>query len=107
MQFFAVATLFLATAFAAPSVDSNGNGVARRQAASDFCPPGLLYTNPQCCDIDVLGVADLDCVVPPRGPSNCKTFNGICASIGKEPKCCAVPILGQALLCTDPVGARK
>lgn len=61
MQFFTITTLFLATAFAAPSVDSNGNGVARRQAPA-FCPPGLLYTNPQCCAVDVLGVADLDCV---------------------------------------------
>lgn len=63
MQFFAAATLLLATAFAAPSVDSNGNGVARRQAAPNFCPPGLLYSSPQCCDVDILGVADLDCVV--------------------------------------------
>lgn len=62
MQFFTVATLFLATAFAAPS-DSHGHGVARRQAAPDFCPPGLLYSNPQCCGVDVLGLADLDCVV--------------------------------------------
>ncbi|KAM0464504.1 hypothetical protein ACHAPV_002330 [Trichoderma viride] len=102
---FTIATLFLAAAAAAaPSVDSNGNGVARRQAAP-FCPPGLLYSVPQCCDVDVLGVADLDCVAPPSGPSKCKTFKGICSSIGREPKCCVLPIAGQALLCTDPIGA--
>ncbi|PNP43157.1 hypothetical protein TGAMA5MH_05091 [Trichoderma gamsii] len=106
MKFFAV-TLFLATALAAPSVDSNGNGVARRQAPPAFCPPGLLYTVPQCCDVDVLGVADLDCVAPPSAPSNCKTFAGICSKIGREPKCCVLPIAGQALLCVDPVGVRK
>lgn len=61
MQFLAIATL-IAAAFAAPSVDSNGNGVARRQAPPPFCPPGLLYSVPQCCDVDVLGLADLDCV---------------------------------------------
>lgn len=113
---FTIATLFLAAAAAAaPSVDSNGNGVARRQAAP-FCPPGLLYSVPQCCDVDVLGVADLDCVVrkckyeqlfgieskhssndmkkiAPSGPSKCKTFKGICSSIGREPKCCVLPIV--------------
>ncbi|PTB41791.1 uncharacterized protein TrAFT101_009593 [Trichoderma asperellum] len=106
MQFFTVATLFLATAFAAPSVDTNGNGIAPRLAAN-FCPPGLLYSNPQCCQIDVLGVADLDCVSPPSGPSKCKTFAGICDKIGRQPKCCVVPVAGQALLCTDPVGANN
>ncbi|UKZ64898.1 uncharacterized protein TrAtP1_006105 [Trichoderma atroviride] len=25
------------------------------------CPAGLLYSNPQCCSVDVLGIADLDC----------------------------------------------
>ncbi|KAK1242935.1 hypothetical protein MKX08_005747 [Trichoderma sp. CBMAI-0020] len=106
MQFFTIATLFLATAFAAPSVDSNGNGVARRTAVPPFCPPGLLYTVPQCCDVDVLGVADLDCVTPPSAPSNCKTFAGVCSKIGREPKCCVLPVAGQALLCVDPVGTR-
>lgn len=52
MQYLTIATLFFATAFA---------GVARRQAPA-FCPPGLLYTVPQCCAVNVLGVADLDCV---------------------------------------------
>ncbi|KAL7800277.1 fungal hydrophobin domain-containing protein [Trichoderma ceciliae] len=104
MQFFAIATLLLATALAAPSMDSHGHGVARRQSP-DFCPPGLLYTQPQCCDVDVLGVADLDCVVPTKKLSRCRSFGGICASIGRQPRCCAIPIAGQALLCVDPTGA--
>ncbi|KAL6892109.1 fungal hydrophobin domain-containing protein [Trichoderma evansii] len=104
MQFFTVATLFLATAFAAPS-DSHGHGVARRQAAPNFCPPGLLYSNPQCCKVDVLGIADLDCVVPPESPKKCRSFGGICAKVARQPKCCAVPVAGQALLCVDPVNA--
>ncbi|KAL7900468.1 fungal hydrophobin domain-containing protein [Trichoderma sp. SZMC 28014] len=97
MQYLTIATLFFATAFA---------GVARRQAPA-FCPPGLLYTVPQCCAVNVLGVADLDCVTPPRGPSNCKTFEAICETVGREPKCCAVPVAGQALLCVDPVGSNN
>ncbi|KAK4066220.1 fungal hydrophobin [Trichoderma aggressivum f. europaeum] len=99
MQFLAVAALLFTSALAAPSADANG--VYRR--ANAFCPDGLLYTNPQCCDADVLGLADLDCVTPPSAPTSCKSFDGICASIGREPKCCAVPIIGVALLCVDPV----
>ncbi|KAL7811342.1 hypothetical protein V8C26DRAFT_408802 [Trichoderma gracile] len=99
MQFLAVAALLFTTALAAPS--SNVNGVARR--ANNFCPDGTLYTNPVCCDVDVLGVADVDCVVPPSRLTSCKSFGSICASIGRQPKCCAVPVAGVALLCTDPV----
>lgn len=32
-------------------------------AENALCPRGLLYSNPQCCSADVLGVADLDCHV--------------------------------------------
>ncbi|RFU72120.1 hydrophobin [Trichoderma arundinaceum] len=98
MQFLAVATLFLATAFAAPSKDGH-HGVYRR--ANAFCPEGMLYTNPQCCKVDVLGVADLDCKVPPVAPSKCKSFRTVCAAMGRQPKCCAIPLAGQAVLCTD------
>ncbi|KAH6605432.1 hypothetical protein Trco_007139 [Trichoderma cornu-damae] len=124
MQFLAIASLFLATAFAAPSMDSHGHGVARRHDNA-LCPSGL-YSNPQCCNLDVLGVAGIDCVprkdssskgqmtsqavvtdkqgTAPSKPSNCKSFAGICASIGREPKCCVLPVAGQAVLCEDPVG---
>ncbi|PTB64898.1 hydrophobin [Trichoderma citrinoviride] len=96
MQFLAVAALLFTTALAAPSSDPSG--IVRR--ANVWCPRGL-YANPQCCDVDVLGVADLGCVVPPSKPSSCKSFGSVCASIGRQPKCCVAPIAGQALLCTD------
>ncbi|TFB01419.1 Trihydrophobin [Trichoderma ghanense] len=99
MQFVAVAALLFTTALAAPSSDVHG--VIRR--ANAFCPEGLLYTNPQCCDVDVLGIADLDCVTPPSKPTSCKSFGSVCASVGRQPKCCAVPVAGQAVLCTDPI----
>ncbi|KAL7807950.1 hydrophobin [Trichoderma aethiopicum] len=99
MQFLAVAALLFTSALAAPSSDVHG--VIRR--ANAFCPEGLLYTNPQCCDVDILGVADLDCVPPPSKPTSCKSFGSVCASVGRAPKCCAVPIIGQAVLCTDPI----
>ncbi|OPB45549.1 HFB3 protein [Trichoderma guizhouense] len=100
MQFFAVAALLFTAAFAAPSTEAPA-GLARRTEA--WCPPGLLYSNPLCCDTDVLGVADVDCVTPPEAPSKCKSFGSVCASIGRQPKCCAIPVAGLALLCTDAI----
>lgn len=38
-------------------------------------------------------------------PTDAASFNAICAADGQQAKCCAIPILGQALLCQDPVGA--
>ncbi|KAL7941517.1 hydrophobin [Trichoderma barbatum] len=99
MQFLAVAALLLTTAFAAPSTEAHG--IIRR--ANAFCPEGLLYTNPQCCDVDVLGLAALDCRTPPVKPSKCKSFRSVCAALGLQPKCCAVPVAGLAVLCTDPL----
>ncbi|KAJ4856931.1 fungal hydrophobin domain-containing protein [Trichoderma breve] len=97
MQFLAVAALLFTAAFAAPSTEAPA-GLARRNEA--WCPRGL-YSVPQCCDADVIGVADLDCVVPPFAPSRCKSFYGACASIGRQPKCCVLPVAGVAVLCTD------
>lgn len=111
MQFFAVAALLFTAAFAAPSTEAPA-GLARRAEA--WCPPGLLYSNPLCCDADVLGVADVDCVTreypldiihplclsatnkvktAPEAPSKCKSFGSVCASIGRQPKCCAIPVV--------------
>lgn len=53
MQFFAAATLFVAGVLAAPSP----NVITSR---STLCNSGL-YSTPQCCAVDVLGVADLNC----------------------------------------------
>ena len=50
MNFFVLAALFSAI-IAAPA-----NNVARDVVCGD-----LLYGEPQCCSIDVLGVADLGC----------------------------------------------
>lgn len=57
MQFLAVAALLFTAAFAAPSTETPA-GLARRAEA--WCPTGL-YAVPQCCDVDVLGVAAVDC----------------------------------------------
>nr|ABS59370.1 hydrophobin [Trichoderma atroviride] len=84
MQFFAVATLFVVGVLAAPSP----SGLNSRDT---LCAAGL-YSTPQCCAVDVLGVADLNCA----GPN--------CAAIGQEARCCVLPVLGQDVLCQTPPG---
>merc|ERR1712068_61814 len=39
--------------------------------------------SPLCCDVDVLGVADLDCITPPASPTNVTDFNAICATLAR------------------------
>ncbi|KAF2155417.1 hypothetical protein K461DRAFT_292280 [Myriangium duriaei CBS 260.36] len=63
-----------------------------------------LYGTPQCCATDVLGVADLNCANPPAAPTSEQNFVDTCAAIGQQARCCAIPILGQALLCDAPLG---
>lgn len=52
----------------------HGNGGGNGDGGEPLCPSGLLYSNPQCCSTDVLGVADLDCAtrkfafLVPRNP---------------------------------------
>lgn len=95
-----------------PPINSGGlpptNGAypgGNNGGSSDLCPSGLLYTNPQCCSADVLGVADLDCKTPSSAPVDGADFQRICAASGSMAKCCAVPVAGLALLCQDVVGA--
>ncbi|OCL08357.1 magnaporin [Glonium stellatum] len=57
------------------------------------------YSNAQCCATNVLNLADLNCVNPPTEPTSMADFINICAAIGQQALCCALPILGQALLC--------
>ncbi|KAI0532322.1 hydrophobin-like protein [Xylaria digitata] len=67
------------------------------------CPNGL-YSVPQCCATDVLGVADLNCGSPSAAPSSASDFRDICAEGGQRARCCVVPVLGQSVLCEAPVG---
>ncbi|APA06279.1 predicted protein [Sclerotinia sclerotiorum 1980 UF-70] len=58
--------------------------------------------SPQCCDINVLGVADLNCEAPPEAFHDVASFNEVCASVGKINMCCILPVLDQGLLCNSP-----
>ncbi|KAI1203447.1 hydrophobin-like protein [Nemania serpens] len=64
----------------------------------------LLYSSPQCCATDVLGIADLDCHSPSAVPFSVSNFRDICANGGQRARCCILPVLGQAVLCQTPPG---
>ncbi|KAI0518272.1 hydrophobin precursor [Xylaria bambusicola] len=104
MQFTTVFVTLLATAVMAnPVKRTGGGGGGGSPAPYVACPPGL-YSNPQCCSVDVEGVADLDCASPTSTPSSAASFQSICAKGGQQAACCVVPVLGQAVLCETPVG---
>ncbi|KAF1836366.1 hypothetical protein BDW02DRAFT_459617, partial [Decorospora gaudefroyi] len=88
MQFTITAIVALAaTAFAAP--------LEERQTG--LCSSGT----PVCCATDVLNLANLDCSPPDVTPANVNEFIDTCSAEGQQAKCCLVPILGQALICSD------
>ncbi|KAH8724428.1 fungal hydrophobin-domain-containing protein [Phaeosphaeriaceae sp. PMI808] len=57
--------------------------------------------NPVCCATDILDLANLDCAPPTVFPTTINAFIDGCAAKGQQAKCCLIPILGQALLCSD------
>ncbi|KAF9733427.1 hypothetical protein PMIN06_007548 [Paraphaeosphaeria minitans] len=87
MQFFTVIAFAFAAA-AAPALESRQIPV---------CTGG----SPLCCATDVLNLADLDCATPTTTPTSTNQFIDICATAGQQAKCCILPILGQALFCSD------
>ncbi|KAM3526027.1 hypothetical protein MY4038_007016 [Beauveria bassiana] len=95
MKFVVFASL-IASALAVPTELAPRTG-------SSFCPLGL-YSVPQCCATDVLGLVRLDCKAPKQTPRNADDFRSICAKGGQQAACCVVPVAGQSLLCVDPVG---
>ncbi|KAF5535783.1 hypothetical protein FNAPI_11964 [Fusarium napiforme] len=63
-------------------------------AAANFDPcPDSLYGNPECCSLDVLGVADVECDSPTESPSDAADFQAICAASGKRARCCVLPVI--------------
>lgn len=55
-----LSTLLAATVIAVPTTGGGGGGGGSPPAPYVACPDGL-YSSPQCCATDVLGLADLDC----------------------------------------------
>ncbi|KAM3541966.1 hypothetical protein ARSEF1564_005135 [Beauveria bassiana] len=94
MKFVVFASL-IASALAVPTELAPRTG-------SYFCPLGL-YSVPQCCATDVLGIIGLDCQDLKRTPRNADDFRSICSEGGQQAACCVVPVAGQSLLCTGRV----
>ncbi|KAL2209570.1 hypothetical protein CC79DRAFT_1367756 [Sarocladium strictum] len=99
MQFTIVAlAAFVGFAAAAP-----GAPIEDRQA---YIPCSGLYGSSQCCATDVLGLANLDCGVPPETPTDADNFSEVCSAIGQRARCCVLPILDQGILCNTPAGVQ-
>ncbi|KAH8157604.1 hypothetical protein CIB48_g10639 [Xylaria polymorpha] len=97
MQFTLIALLgAIATVSANPTYNPPNPYIA--------CAGQGLYSVPQCCATDVLGVADLNCHSPSAAPTSVTNFRDICANGGQRARCCAIPVLGQAVLCVTPTG---
>ncbi|KAF2011953.1 hypothetical protein BU24DRAFT_396633 [Aaosphaeria arxii CBS 175.79] len=92
MQFAAILA-FAATALAMP----HGASVLDERQLVPLCSSGTA----QCCATDVLNLADLDCHVPAVTPTSINNFIDTCSAEGQQAKCCLLPILGQALICSD------
>ncbi|KZM24336.1 uncharacterized protein EKO05_0005646 [Ascochyta rabiei] len=59
---------------------------------------GALAT-PVCCQLDILGVANLNC--ENAGPvETTEDFTALCAETGTSAQCCALPLGTDSLLCT-------
>ncbi|KAL4915382.1 fungal hydrophobin-domain-containing protein [Aspergillus aurantiobrunneus] len=70
-----------------------------RERQSSPCEP-LLYSNPQCCAVAVIGAAGRDCQ-DPSSARDTLDLRSSCGSIGKQAECCVIPVEGQDLLCRE------
>ncbi|RWA13353.1 hypothetical protein EKO27_g1782 [Xylaria grammica] len=103
MQFSTLFVTLLATAVMAnPVKRTGGDGGHGSPTPYDTCSG--LYDTLQCCATDVLGVVDLDCASPGAVPTSPTSFAAICAAGGQRARCCVLPVLGQDVLCTTPLG---
>ncbi|GAP82833.1 putative fungal hydrophobin [Rosellinia necatrix] len=99
MQFPTVVSIFFTTvALGAPAPELEDRQI--------YAPCSGLYGTAQCCATDVLGVADLDCAIPPSVPTSADDFSAVCSGIGQRARCCVLPILGQDILCQNPAGVQ-
>ncbi|KAM0306029.1 hypothetical protein ACHAO8_010951 [Botrytis cinerea] len=95
MFFSRISTIVSMTALFASALAMPTTLTSRQDA---ICSSG----NPLCCDVDVLGVADLDCEAPPAAYTDIKSFSDVCSGVGKINMCCDLPVLGQGLICSSP-----
>ncbi|KAF3040540.1 hypothetical protein E8E12_008867 [Didymella heteroderae] len=97
MQFTLTALTSLLSLTSAAAISARSPSVGKLVARQgSVC--GALAT-PVCCQLDVLGVANLNC--ENAGPvSTTEEFTALCAESGTSAQCCALPLGADALLCT-------
>ncbi|KAF2155414.1 hypothetical protein K461DRAFT_292279 [Myriangium duriaei CBS 260.36] len=88
--------LWATSAFAVPTNGGGGGG-----GSQPICTG--TYKSQQCCATDVVGAAGLNCFDPRYPPKNKADFIKECAEVGQQARCCAIPILGQGVLCESPL----
>jgi hypothetical protein len=102
MHFLPIAAVFFSALASAVALTARTPGGSPPPSHS-LCPDGL-FSVPQCCATDILGIADLDCQTPGIGPYGYyESFQQICAAKGQRARCCVLPVLGQAVLCIAAV----
>jgi hypothetical protein len=89
MQFSIVLTALLSTA----ALAYPGKPLEARQAAP-ICLGA--EATPQCCAVNVLDLADLNCAPPPTTPTSQAQFRAECAAIGQQAQCCVLPIVSSS-----------
>ncbi|KAJ7894523.1 magnaporin [Mycena leptocephala] len=96
MHFITIATILsgVASAVSTPFELSQG-------ASSHYVPCAGFYGSPVCCGTSVLDAVALDCHTPYKSYKDPVGFRSVCAALGKQPKCCFLPIVGQGVLCGE------
>ncbi|KAK4610133.1 hypothetical protein CLAFUW4_14211 [Fulvia fulva] len=77
----------------------NGGNGGNGGAPVELCPANRV---PQCCQLSVLGVADVTCASPSSGLTSVSAFEADCANDGTTAQCCLIPVLGLGLFCSNP-----
>ncbi|KAF6239803.1 hypothetical protein HO173_002349 [Letharia columbiana] len=95
-------TLLTTTSLTTAIPTSTSTGNAKRQAP---LPCSGASATPNCCAVNVLSLADLQCADPPTLPTDVANFTQICADVGQEAQCCTLDLVSSCLSYVAAVGS--
>ncbi|KAM0693016.1 hypothetical protein Q7P36_007573 [Cladosporium allicinum] len=95
---------FTTFAFAAFAALTSAAAIEKRSPLEQRAPINLCpaIDTPQCCQLDVDGVAAVTCSAPESDLTTVADFVDSCAAEGLSALCCTVPVAGLGLLCAAP-----
>merc|ERR1711964_359935 len=95
---------FTTFAFAAFAALTSAAAIEKRSPLEQRAPINLCpaIDTPQCCQLDVDGVAAVTCSAPESDLTTVADFVDSCAAEGPSALCCTVPVAGLGLLCAAP-----